>query len=137
MENNNEEKKRKNWDFSAVVSNIDKVKAMKAAKTKKPSTSIKPLKFDISPDDSPLKSEIVRRINERNLTYSDLYNYCANVKGGDNSEGQTLGYNIIWGLRNRHTMMDTTFSMLCDFLGLDILLVSREEESDEDYEEGV
>ena len=125
------------YDFTTVVANIDKVKEMKAAKQKKPSTSIKPLKFDADPEDSPLKAEIIRRINDKNLTYSDIYNYCTNLKGGDIAEGQKLGYNIISGLKHRHTMIDTTFSMLCDFLELDVLLVDRnaiedgEEEEDE------
>lgn len=123
---------KKNMDFSSVIANIDKVKAMKAAKKKKPSTSIKPLKFERHPDDSPLKDELIKRINERNLTYSDIYAYCTKLKGGDISEGQTLGYNIITGLKNRHTMIDTTFSMLCDFLGLDIMLVDRKTQDDDE-----
>lgn len=59
------------------------------------------------------------------------------LKIGDNSEGQKLGYNIISGLKNRHTMIDTTFSMLCDFLNLDILLCERNtvEEDEEDEED--
>lgn len=128
-------KDSKVYDFTSVVANIEKVKEMKAAKQKKPSTSIKPLKFEVDPEDSPLKSEIIRRINEKDLTYSDIYNYCTNLKNGDISEGQKLGYNIISGLKHRHSMIDTTFSMLCDFLGLDILLVDRnaidEDEEDE------
>ena len=128
-------KESKVYDFTSVVANIEKVKEMKAAKQKKPSTSIKPLKFEADPEDSPLKSEIIRRINEKDLTYSDIYNYCTNLKNGDISEGQKLGYNIISGLKHRHSMIDTTFSMLCDFLGLDILLVDRnaidEDEEDE------
>lgn len=128
MENN-----KQKIDLSSIVANIDKVKEMKAAKTKKPSTSIRPLKFEPHPDDSPLKAEIVRRINAKNLTYSDIYAYCTTLKNGDISEGQKLGYNIISGLKNRHTMIDTTFSMLCDFLALDVMLVDRNKvEDDED-----
>ena len=121
-----------NFNFEPIVANIEKVKKMKAAKAKKPSTSIKPLKFDESSEDSPLKTEIIRRINSKNLTYSDLYAYCTKVKGGDISEGQTFGYNIISGLKKRHTMLDTTFLILCDFLSLDINLVERNVENDED-----
>jgi hypothetical protein len=95
----------KKYDLSSVVANIDKVKQMKAAKPKKPSTSIRPLKFDHDPDDSPLKDEIIRRINERNLTYADIYDYCTKLKDGDTAEGQKLGYNVISGLRKRHTMI--------------------------------
>ena len=97
----------KKYDLSSVVANIDKVKQMKAAKPKKPSTSIRPLKFDRDPDDSPLKDEIIRRINEKSLTYSDIYEYCTKLKDGDTAEGQKLGYNIISGLRKRHTMIDS------------------------------
>lgn len=123
--NNNEK-----YDLSSIVANIDKVKAIKATKKKRPSTSLRPLKFDISPDDSPLKAEIVKRINEKNLTYSDIYSYCTNLKDGDISEGQKLGYNIISGLKNRHSMIDVTFSMLCDFLNLDVMLVPRKSEDE-------
>ena len=128
MENNS----KKQFDLSSVVANIDKVKQMKAAKPKKANTSIRPLQFDQDPDDSPLKDEIIRRINERNLTYSDIYEYCTKLKGGDTSEGQKLGYNVISGLRKRHTMIDTTFSMLCDFLHLDIMLVERKRDDSEE-----
>ena len=96
----------KQYDLTSVVANIDKVKQMKASKPKKANTSIRPLKFDRDPDDSPLKDEIIRRINERNLTYSDIYDYCTKLKGGDTAEGQKLGYNVISGLRKRHTMID-------------------------------
>lgn len=126
--------KKQKMDLSSIVANIDKVKQMKAAKQKKPSTSIRPLKFDSHPDDSPLKAEIIRRINSKNLTYSDIYAYCTTLKNGDISEGQKLGYNIISGLKNRRSMIDTTFSMLCDFLKLDVMLVERNEEDEEEEE---
>ena len=127
-----------NFNLNPIIANIEMVKAMKAGKSKKkPSTSIKPLKFDPSPEDSPLKAEIIRQINMRNLTYSDIYNYCTTLKGGDIAEGQKLGYNIISGLKTRHTMIDTTFSRLCDFLNLDITLVERQpiEKIDEEDDE--
>lgn len=129
--------KKNMYDLSSIVANIDQVKKLKASKQKQPSKSIRPLKFDPHPEDSPLKAEIVRRINEKNLTYSDIYQYCTNIKNGDISEGQKLGYNIISGLKNRHTMIDTTFSMLCDFLQLDVMLVDRKkvEENEEENEE--
>lgn len=123
---------RKNMDFSTIIANVDKVKAAKAAKEKKPSTSIKPLKFTPHPDDSPLKAAIIERINDSDLSYSDIYAYCTELKGGDIAEGQKLGYNIISGLKNRHTMIDTTFSMLCDFLKLDIMLINRKEDESDD-----
>ena len=127
--------KKQEIDFTTIVANIDKVKQMKAPKEKKPSTSLRPLKFDIHPDDSPLKQDLIRRINERDLTYADIYAYCTNVKGGDIAEGQKFGYNIISGLENRHSMIDRTYSLLIDFLGLEIVLVEREKDSEEEKEE--
>lgn len=119
-------------DFSTIIANVDKVKAAKAAKEKKPSTSVKPLTFVPHQDDSPLKAAIVERINASNLTYADIYRYCTDLKGGDIAEGQKLGYNIISGLKNRHTMIDTTFSMLCDFLKIDVMLIERREDKEEE-----
>lgn len=127
--------KKKDFDMSNVLANIDKVKAMKAPKEKKPSTSLRPLKFEISPEDSPLKQDLVRRINEKNLTYSDIYAYCTKIKGGDIAEGQKFGYNLISGLKNRRSMIDTTYSLLIDFLGLDIILVERDSEEESNEEE--
>lgn len=129
------ENKNNSYDLSSIVANIEKVKQMKAAKQKQPSKSIRPLKFDPHPDDSPLKAEIIRRINSKNLTYSDIYAYCTTLKNGDISEGQKLGYNIISGLKNRRSMIDTTFSMLCDFLGLDVMLVNRKKDNEEESED--
>jgi hypothetical protein len=122
-------------DFTPIIANVEKVKASKAAKKKQLSTSIKPLKFDPNPNDSPLKAAIVEWINRRDLTYADIYNYCTEIKGGDIDAGQKYGYNIIHGLRNRPTMIDTTFSILCDFLKLDVILKPRETEIEEDDEE--
>lgn len=113
----------KNMDFTQINANIDKVKAIKAAKERRPSTSVRPLTFEPNEDDSPLKAEIIKRINDKNLTYSDLHNYCAKIKGGDSKQGSDLAINIINGLRKRPSMMDTTFYMLCDFLNLEIRLV--------------
>jgi hypothetical protein len=127
-----DKKNDKRFDFSTVIANVDRVKAAKAAKEKKPSTSVKPLQFDPHQEDSPLKAAIIERINSRNLTYSDIYVYCTELKGGDIAEGQKLGYNIISGLKNRHTMIDTTFTMLCDFLQLDVMLINRAQEDKED-----
>jgi hypothetical protein len=127
--------KNNGFDFSTVIANVDKVKKSKGLKKNKiPSTSIKPLTFEPHPDDSPLKAAIVERINAQDMIYSDLYNYCTDLKGGDHAEGQKFGYNIISGLRNRHTMIDTTFSMLCDFLNLDIMLVQRQRDDEENAE---
>ena len=124
------------YDLSQIVANIEKVKELKKQKPRKPSVSVRPLKFDPDPEDSPLKAEIIRRINAKNLVYSDLYAYCTNLKGGDVVEGQKLGYNIISGLKNRHTFIDTTLTLLADFLKLDILFVDRaQDDSDLEIED--
>lgn len=127
---------KQKFDLNPIVADIEKVKALKAKTVKKPSTSVKPLKFEVSPNDSPIKEEIIRQINMRNLTYSDIYNYCTKLKGGDIAEGQRLGYNLITGLKKRPTMLDTTVSVLCDFLDLDIILSPRHpiEDTDDDDE---
>lgn len=130
-----EEKNRKSYDFTTVIANVDRVKAVKAAKSKKRSTSVKPLVFDSHPEDSPLKNAIIERINSKDLTYSDIYNYCTEIKDGDLAEGQKLGYNIISGLKNRRSMLDTTFYMLCDFLDLEVRLVERAEQEPTDGDE--
>jgi hypothetical protein len=128
-------KNSKDFDFSKIIADVDKVKLAKAAKKKKPSTSVKPLKFEAQTEDSPLKTTVIDIINDRDLTYADIYQYCTDLKDGDISEGQKLGYNIISGLRSRHTMLDTTFSMLCDFLNLEVMLVSRSRDTSADKED--
>lgn len=127
--------KKSRLDFSSVVANIDKVKELKAKKQKKPSVSLKPLKFEENSEDTPLKAEIVRRINAKNLNYSDMYAYCTKLRNGDIAEGQKLGYNIISGLKNRHSMIDSTLSLLADFLQLDILFVERKTDDEDEVEE--
>ena len=127
-----DDNKKLKFDTSSVIAHIDKVKKMRAAKPRRKNSSPKPLQFERNPDDSPLKDEIIRRINEKGWTYAELYDYCTKLKGGDERAGATAGSNIIIGLRKRHTMIDTTFSILCDFLGLDIVLVERQKDTEED-----
>jgi hypothetical protein len=118
------------YDFDQIIGDINKIKKTKAPKAKKPSTSAKPLKFDPNPNDSELKAAIIKRINDANLTYADIYKYCTELKNGDIAEGQRFGYNIISGLKHRPTMIDNTFLILCNFLGLEITLVPRVVEKD-------
>ena len=132
------EEKKEAYDFGPIIGNIDKIKKTKAPKAKKPSTSAKPLKFDPNPNDSELKAAIIKRINDANMTYADIYKFCTDIKNGDITEGQRLGYNIISGLKHRPTMIDNTFLMLCNFLNLEITLVPRHVEkvsSDKDDSE--
>ena len=124
---------KEKFNFELIIANTDKIKEIKNfTKEKRTSTSVKPLKFLPNEKDSPLKAVIVERINSKNLTYSDLYNYCSNLRGGDDAEGQRLGSNIINGLRNRPAMLDTTLSMLCDFLSIDIMFRERKIDTDEE-----
>jgi hypothetical protein len=121
-------------NFEEMIKASNEIKNKLAKQAKKSSTSVKALKFEKLEGDSALKTAIIERINEKNLTYSDLYNYCAKLKGGDMEAGTKMGSNLINGLRSRHTMIDTTFSLLCDFLGYDIYLTPREEEEETDEE---
>lgn len=125
-------KQMNSFDFDTFIKNTDKVKEQKARKKTKTARPSKLLRFDISPEDSPLKIAIIERINEKNLTYADLYEYCTAIKDGNESEGQNFGYNLISGLKNRHSMLDTTAVLLCDFLKFDIHLVPRKEDNGED-----
>jgi hypothetical protein len=122
----------KNGEMVSLVADADKIKALKQKKQKKASVSLRPLQFEPSDEDTPLKAEIIRRINKKNLVYSDLYAYCTKIKNGDVSEGQKLGYNIISGLKNRHSMIDSTVSLLADFLELDIYFVDRNSSDDDE-----
>lgn len=114
----------KKIDFAAMIAASEGIRA-NLNKQKNPPKSMKPLKFEKLDGDSPLKQAIIDRINDANLTYSDLYNYCAKLKNGDVEAGNKLGSNLINGLRNRHTMIDTTLSLLCDFLQYDIYFCPR------------
>ena len=130
---------KRNLDFQEMIRASADVRAM-LKKTKKIPTSLKPLKFEVLEGDSPLKQTIIERINASNKTYSDLYKYCSDLKGGDVDAGTKAAANLINGLKNRHTFIDTTLTLLADFLDLDILFVDRKKaESDdddmEDYED--
>ena len=47
------------------------------------------------------------------------------LKGGDYDAGYRLGYNLITGLAKRHTMIDTTLTLIADFLGMDVVFVPK------------
>jgi hypothetical protein len=108
-----------------AIDNADKVKAVKAAKPSRHNVSLLPLEFTADPEDSNLKEALIEQINGRGLTYSDLFSYCTKIMKGDPVRGQKLGYNLITGMRKRRSMLDTTFSLWCDFLNLNILIVDK------------
>ena len=128
------ERKKEDFNFDSAIASVDRIKEMKSKNTIKQSTSIKPLQFEISKEDSELKKLLIQQINSKNLTYSDLHNYCTQIMGGNISGGKNLGYNLITGLRKRPTMTDVTFLMLCDFLNLDVVLKERESIDEEDID---
>lgn len=121
-------------DFEEMIAASDEIRAKKV-KVKKPPTSVKPLKFDILDGDSDLKVAIVKKINEKNLVYSDLYSFCAKLKDGDIEAGNKMASNLINGLKNRHTFIDTTLSLLCNFLNIDIHFVDKKQDEEENGEE--
>jgi hypothetical protein len=108
-----------------AVDNADKVIAAKVAKPSRHNVSLLPLQFKADPEDSTLKAALIEQINSRGLTYSDLFAYCSKIMNGDSIRGQKLGYNLITGMRKRRSMLDTTFSLWCDFLNLSILIVDK------------
>lgn len=128
-------------NFEEMIKNSEEIRK-NLNKEKKPPKSVKPLHFEPLDGDSDLKLAIVERINAANMTYSDLYAYCARMKSGDVEAGNKMASNLINGLRTRNTMIDKTFSILCDFLGYDILLCPRKKTEEavttieEDEEEG-
>ena len=118
MEMNND------FDFSDIIENSEKVREITTPK-EKPKRKKEYIEIEITDDDSPLKAAIVERINKKKITYSDVCDYCIRLSDGDKKKGQSLGYNIINCLRNSNSMNDSKFTMWCDFLNLDVLLVDR------------
>jgi hypothetical protein len=109
-----------------AVDNASKVIAAKVTKPTRHNVSMLPLQFKADQEDSTLKTALIEQINSRNLAYSDLFEYCSKIMGGDPIRGQKLGYNLITGMRKRRSMLDTTFSLWCDFLSLRILIVDKD-----------
>ena len=112
-----------NFDFSDLIENADTVREITTPKEKPKKKQF--LEFEISEDDSPLKVAIIERINEKQITLADVCAYCVKACGGDKKKGQALGYNVVNCLRVSNSMNDSKFSMWCDLLNLDILLVDR------------
>ena len=112
-----------NFDFSDIIENSDIVREITTPKEKPKRKEY--IEIETTDDDSPLKVAIVERINKRKISYADVCEYCIRISGGDKKKGQSLGYNIINCLRNSNSMNDSKFTMWCDFLNLDVLLVDR------------
>ena len=124
--------------FTTIETRTEVVKKKKENEKKSGRTtgSTKPLKFEASDGDSILKAHIIEKINEADLTYSDLYDYLTEkVYDGDKEKGRNKATNTIQGLRTRPSMMDTTFYLLCDMLGYDIVLMPKEEATNKTEEE--
>lgn len=117
----------KSSTIKQAVENADRVKAERKVRVKKATKSYKPLKFEQTPGASPIKAALVEQFNARDLTYDDLKDYCANMSP-DPEVGKKSAYNFINSLRSRPSMMDDTVSILCDFLGLSVVLHSKEED---------
>ena len=123
-----------NFDFSDIIEQSEKVREIVTPK-EKPKRKKDFIEIEITDDDSPLKAAIVERINKRKITYAEVCDYCVRISDGDKKKGQTLGYNIINCLKNSNSMNDSKFTMWCDFLNLDVLLVDRKQlESSDDSE---
>lgn len=97
--------------------------------TEKRSKSVRPLTFEHRPDDTPIKTEIVDKLNAKNYKYQDLLNYCCEIEE-DSTKGLGLGNNIINCLRSRNNLSLTYLQILCGFLGLEIHLVEKAKDVD-------
>ena len=126
-----------NFSFSpeqleAIISRgEDASKAASEKMVTKRSKSVKKLHFDHKDDDHPLKTALVEKINERNLTYKDLLNFCVTMEG-DDKKGLGLGNNIINCLRSRNSLSLTYVTTICKFLNLELRLVDISEEKKDD-----
>lgn len=91
---------------------------------RKPKSEI-PLKFDIMDEDSiSLKTNLVKYINSKNLTYQDLFDFCIK-KSGEDKEGTRLAYSIIAGLKKQRNIRSDTIDIICEFLNVNIYLEER------------
>ena len=117
------------FDFSDLIDKSDAVREIVTPKEKPKKKEF--IEIEINENDSPLKAAIVERINAKKISYADVCEYCIRISDGDKKKGQALGYNVINCLRNSNSMNDSKFSMWCDFLNLDVLLVDRKTDTDE------
>jgi hypothetical protein len=94
-------KKEEIFNMANKISQIEKTKSKtKPKKTEsnneeKGRNSSQVLIFDIADENDDLVRLIKETANERGLTYSDIYDKC---------DSNNAGYNLIYGLRTRHTM---------------------------------
>lgn len=120
------------FEFDSIL-NKDNMKKIKENQTKIKKDSKKTtnkedriIKFQSQTNDSYVKALLISVINSRDVSYDDLLKFSSDLHNGDEIRGRTVANNAIGSLKNSPSMRDTTLSMWCDFLDLDILLAPRE-----------
>lgn len=116
-------------DLTDVVSNIGQIRKIKQSRvSSEPKKSVKELTFEIQDSFSLLKTVLIEKINQKELLYQDLYDYCTSFREDkDPTKGRSDAGNMISSLRKGDTMKDDTFTKWCDFLGLEIILIDRDQ----------
>lgn len=88
---------------------FSKMEQTKVTTSTKPTSRVSSLKFEIKEKDNDLLVMIKNLVNERELTYNDLYD----------KFGRQLGWNMIDGARKGQISWDR-FKKWMDFLGMEI-----------------
>ena len=111
-------------DILAKAAEVKKRNITQKKKTKK---STKKLQFEIHEEDSTLTKAIKTRINEGHYTQHDVDEFFKGLDEYKDNEkkAKDKAYNSTYGLTNRHTMIDETFELWCEFLKLEIRLEER------------
>lgn len=114
-----------------IEASVDSVKVItKEEKEKRKRKSEIPLQFDVDESDGiSLRANIVRYINEKNLTYQDLFDFCIEKTDNNEEEGKRKAYAIISALAQKRNIRSDTIDLLCEFLNVDIILESRDNET--------
>lgn len=114
-------------ELSNIIGNADRAKAVKRSKPKRTTKSYRPLKFEHTDQDHPMKDTLIDIINSRNLTYDDLKKFSIEAYA-DETRGSRFMYNTIHGLSTPGGMRDETIMMLLSFLNLKMLLIPTDQD---------
>ena len=114
-------------ELNLIIDNAEKAKSVKRSRPKKKSKSYKPLKFEHTDQDHPIKDVLIDTINSRDLTYDDLKKFSIEAFG-DEVRGSRFMYNTIHSLSTPGGMRDETIMLLSDFLNLQLLFVPKDQD---------
>ena len=85
--------------------------------------SKKPIHIDIPDNTTNLVKVLIKYINDHNIYYSDLINFCNKKFGVLSIENLRKGYNIIKALKDGNNIRASTIELLCEFLNVDLVIV--------------